>query len=184
MFPVSKSRHNQYESTRTTRRLKPASLHYIECLVDRDIAEIWGINVQWPWSRHLIEGRKTVETRTYPIPTKHLNSPLAVIETPGRHRISGAPDHSTIIGIIVFSGCYQYQTRDQWAKDARKHLVPENDPDFAFNSTKPKWAWEVASAVTLRSPVLPPKPRGIVFCSSCAIPLNDLPPELRQIFPI
>ena len=42
-----------------------------------------GVNIRWPWSKLLLEGTKTVETRSYPLPTGFVGKEIAVIETPG-----------------------------------------------------------------------------------------------------
>ena len=43
-----------------------------------------GLNIQAPWARAIISGRKVIETRFYPMPDKWIDHPLAIIETPGR----------------------------------------------------------------------------------------------------
>ena len=130
---------------------------------------ISGLNVQWPWSELLLTGKKTIETRNYPIPKKHIGVPIALIETPGKKgRRKGNISEARIVGVIVFAECYRYTSRNAWMKDSKKHLVSPTD-DFAFKKGKEKWAWVVKSVVKLDEPGVPPKPRGIVFCSGCEL---------------
>jgi hypothetical protein len=130
-----------------------------------------GINIQWPWSRLILEGKKTVETRSYPIPKKHIGKPLALIETPGpRGKREAGIESAKIIGIVVFGGSYKYRNRSEWKNEESKHRVAEDDAQFTFNLKKEKWAWPVLKARSLADPVPPPNSRGIVFASNCIIP--------------
>ena len=45
-----------------------------------------GLNIQQPWSSLLIDGYKSVETRSYPLPQKYEGVELALISTPGKKR--------------------------------------------------------------------------------------------------
>lgn len=130
-----------------------------------------GINIQWPWSSLLVSGEKTVETRSYPLPTKYIGKQLAIIETPGPHgKRDAGIDSARIIGVIVFSGSKKYSSKATWKKDHSKHLVAEDDPLFAFDSKKEKWGWVVESVRKLDHPLPAPEKRGIVFATCCHIP--------------
>ena len=65
-----------------------------------------GINIQTPWSELLINGDKSVETRSYPLPEKYMGEELALIETPGRYGRFKA----RIIGTITFSHSFKLLT--------------------------------------------------------------------------
>ena len=43
-----------------------------------------GLNIQTPWSSLLIDGLKTVETRSYHLPLKYEGIELYLVETPGK----------------------------------------------------------------------------------------------------
>lgn len=131
--------------------------------------EVAGINIQQPWARLILECKKTVETRFYPLPEKHVGKQLAIIETPGTEGKFVA----RIIGLVSFGESFQYGSRAQFKKDFKRHLVDESG-DFSWEDGKVKWGWPVQSVVTLKSALLAPKPRGIVFCSSCTIPTKLL----------
>jgi hypothetical protein len=128
-----------------------------------------GVNIQFPWSRLIADGKKTIETRHYSLPEKYLGVPLAIIETPGQ-----ASFKSRIIGLVTFDSCFLYANKQQWKNDRDRHLVGENDKLFKYRSTKPKWAWTVKKVVLLTDFVPPPSRRGIVFASKCVVPAHCL----------
>lgn len=129
-----------------------------------------GINIQWPWSQRILSGDKLVETRTYPLPEKYIGQELAIIETPGRQRKSSTgPRSAQIIGIVVFSGSFQYRSRAQWRNDKVRHCVDVDDILFGWANDRLKFGWEIQSVFKLRNPLEAPKRRGIIFASNCLI---------------
>jgi len=135
----------------------------------RSKTEVSGVNVQWPWSQAIIDGRKTVETRNYPLPKKYLGVPLALIETAGRDGAKSGVSIARIIGLIKFSKCFQYQSKSHWMGDKRRHLVSEADPDFHWRKGQAKWGWEVTSIEKFEPPKPAPKRKGILFTSKCPL---------------
>lgn len=132
--------------------------------------ELPGINIQWPWSEWIISGRKTIETRTYPIPQKHLGKPLALIETPGpRGRAQGIAK-ARIIGVVTFSESFQYMDKQHWAEDRPYHLVEASDDQFGFSTDKEKWGWRVAKIEKFEKYLPAPEKKGIVCASTRQIP--------------
>jgi hypothetical protein len=131
--------------------------------------EIPGLHIQWPWSQLILSGKKTVETRGYPLPKKYIGQSLAIIETPGRNGAAAGLKKSHIVGVIKFSESFQYQSKAQWKNDAVHHLVQEDDRQFAFSPDKVKWGWIVAEVKKLPQPLPPPRKRGIIFASACKI---------------
>lgn len=130
-----------------------------------------GINIQWPWSSLLLEGKKTIETRSYPIPEKHVGKTLAIIETPGpRGKREAGIVKARIIGTIVFASCKEYHSQEEWQSDEALHLVPTDDPQYQFTRNKPKWGWIVKQVSPLPKHASAPKKRGIVFATKCTIP--------------
>jgi len=130
-----------------------------------------GINIQWPWSKLLLDGTKYVETRGYPLPKKYLNVPLAIIETPGpRGRKEGGIITSRIIGLITFCECYPYESEEHWRSEKALHRVPTNDPYFSFVQGHPKWAWKVSKVYHFSESIPAPSRRGIKFTLACKIP--------------
>ena len=131
--------------------------------------EVAGVNVQQPWARLILDCKKTVETRFYPLPEKHVGKQLALIETPG----GDGKFSARIVGLVSFGQSFRYANKTQFKKDFKRHLVDETG-DFSWKEDKAKWGWPVLSVITLKSALPAPKPRGIVFCSSCTIPTKLL----------
>jgi hypothetical protein len=132
--------------------------------------ELSGINVQQPWARLLLGGGKTIETRFYPLPQKHMNKPLAIIETPGAE----GDFNARIIGIVLFGKPKEYKSEAQFKRDLKKHLVSGKEGLFSWRTDKKKWGWPVTWIAPLSDAIPAPKPRGIVFCSKCSVPLKLL----------
>jgi hypothetical protein len=128
-----------------------------------------GINIQFPWSQLLVNGKKQIETRSYPLPKKFEGVELAIIETPGKKGKANGIEKARIIGTITFSTSKLYPTKESWIRDKALHLVDENDPQFAYSKSKPKYGWIVASVTRLSSPIKPPSSRGIVFATGCKV---------------
>lgn len=130
------------------------------------IISLTGLNVQAPWSELLITGKKTIETRRYPLPERLKNIPLAVIETPGKRKDFKA----RIIGVITFVDSKEYQTKKSWIKDKELHLVEQDDRKFGFKEGEKKFGWIVGKFCRLDVPLNPPQLRGIIFARGCEIP--------------
>ena len=126
---------------------------------------ISGINVQWPISDLILSGQKTIETRRYPIPKKHVNTPLALIETPGPKGAFKA----RIRAIIMFKESFEYKTAKDFYQDSVRHCVT---PDSVWKWTpgEKKFGWPVKVISVFDTPLEAPKKRGIVFAGGCKIP--------------
>lgn len=122
-----------------------------------------GLNIQYPWSTMLIDGIKTVETRTYSLPEKYIGEPLALIETPGK----SGKFKSRIIGTITFSHSFRYPDKESWLEDYCRHKVEPEDSLYGWSDDKPKYGWVVSDIVKFESTVQPPQKRGIVFTKNC-----------------
>jgi hypothetical protein len=129
-----------------------------------------GINIQTPWSELLINGVKSVETRTYPLPEKYMGEELALIETPGRYGRFKA----RIIGTITFSHSFKYPDQKAWQDDYNRHCVAkddplyrwiDNDPFFAAGS-KPKYGWVVSQVTKFDESLDISGKRGIIFTNN------------------
>jgi hypothetical protein len=124
-----------------------------------------GLNIQAPWSNLLINGTKSVETRSYPLPQKYEGVELALIETPGR----SGKFKARIIGTITFSHSFQYETKADWLNDHNRHLVDDNDKLYGWDNNKPKYGWVVCDIHKFDSPLPAPNKRGIVFSTNCQV---------------
>jgi len=128
---------------------------------------VTGLNIQAPWSTLLINGQKTVETRSYALPQRLEGVELALIETPGK----SAKFKSRIIGTITFSSCVQYLSKEQWHDDNNRHRVDINDRLYGWKD-KPKFGWIVKSVKKFENPVDPPTKRGIIYAKNCLTETN------------
>lgn len=127
-------------------------------------SELTGINIQYPISRLIVSGDKTVETRTYPIPQRYVGVNLALIETPGKVGYFEA----RIIGTIKFSRCFRYADAQQFYKDFSRHRV-DCDSDWRWRDDKPKWGWEIEGVNMLDVPILAPSNKGIIYTRSITL---------------
>ena len=123
-----------------------------------------GLNIRSPWSTLLINGQKSVETRSYRLPQRLEGVELALIETPGK----SAKFKSRIIGTITFSSCVQYSSKEQWQSDESKHKVGISDKTYGWKD-KPKFGWIVKSVKKFEKPVDPPTKRGIIYAKNCLV---------------
>jgi hypothetical protein len=117
-----------------------------------------GVNIQFPISRLILEGKKTVETRSYPIPKKYIGEPLLFIETPGKL----GKFESRIVGKIVFGESFCYETPKQFYSDLARHQVSKESP-WRWKEGQVKWGWPIESFEIYGSPKPAPKRKGIVF---------------------
>lgn len=99
---------------------------------------LFGLEMQQPFAEMVIAGTKTVETRSYPLPSSLLYKHICLIESmPGKDGISDLKDfaynrtceeegesHPRILGTIAFSECFEYESEEQWRQDSEVHRVP------------------------------------------------------------
>ena len=130
-----------------------------------------GINIQWPWSEKIINGVKTIETRTYPIPKYLLNRYLALLETSGDLELYKR-FQTRIIGLIKFSDSFRYSSKTQWKQDFKKHCVP-NTSKYTYKDKNIKWGWTISDIICFDKPQKAPKTRGIKFTKKCRIMLSN-----------
>ena len=125
---------------------------------------IAGLNIQYPISRLILNGQKTIETRTYPIPAKYVGVEMAIIETPGRDRSFEA----RVVGLIQFSGCFKYKSKKEFYEDSHRHFVTE-DTAWKWESKKPKWGWQISRVTVFKNSMKAPAKRGIVYTQNVAL---------------
>jgi hypothetical protein len=123
-----------------------------------------GINIQWPISQKILDGLKTVETRTYPLPAKHVGKEIILIDTPG----PTGQFKSRSVAILVFSGCFLYENERHFRRDFERHQV-EPCSAWDWKNDKDKWGWVIQSVRPIKSNFKIPAKRGIVFCSNIKV---------------
>jgi len=121
-----------------------------------------GVNVQYPISKLILSGEKVIETRTYKIPEKYLDTDIVMVETPGKK----GKFKARVVAIIRFTACFKYNNKTEFYQDFDKHLVDKESP-WAWKD-KPKWGWNVEIIKRLEAPV-PCLKRGITFRSNIEV---------------
>ena len=116
-----------------------------------------GINIQFPISQLIVDGKKKIETRTYPIPEKYLNQEMLLIETPGKE----GKFKSRINAIIKFTKCFQYKTKKEFYSHSDKHCVTK-DSIWAWGDGD-KWGWKVEVIKEISPPLPYLGKKGIKF---------------------
>ena len=99
--------------------------------------DAYALEVQAPFSRYILEGKKSIETRAYALPPALLHKPIYLLESQqGQDGVSSVgdfipaqvPTRDTpsvrIFGTVVFTACTQYTSQVQFDADREKHLVP------------------------------------------------------------
>lgn len=126
-----------------------------------------GLNLQAPWTQWILEGRKTVETRFYPLPKKYVGKEMLIIETPGKT----GKFKARIVGIVVFGEPFQYQSKKEFYADRARHLVDTASPNFTWESGKgkKKWGWPVGKTRRMYIKLPIGIKRGILYTESIPI---------------
>lgn len=136
----------------------------------------WGLEVQPPWAEMLLDGRKAVETRAYPLPAQLLPPatdsagaatplvPVALIRSPPGGLAAHGLAAGEVIGIVAFVGCKRYATQQQWDADAGGHCVPDGHPDFGWrDGGGDRYGWLVAPPPGAPAPIALPAPVPIAL---------------------
>lgn len=122
-----------------------------------------GLNIQFPISQSILDGSKTVETRTYPLPERLQNVELLMVETPGRT----GKFKSRIVAKIIFSSSFKYKSKKDFHLDFVRHRVaPDSKWDWG---EKGKWGWIIKEVVVLNNPKPLKKKPGIVYTINLTI---------------
>lgn len=119
-----------------------------------------GINIQWPISELILSGKKTIETRTYPIPEKYLNQEMLMIETPGKK----GKFKSRIVAIIKFTECFEYKSKSEFYRDINKHYVSKNS--FWAWEEKSKYGWRLIIVHKFNKSLNAPVNKGIIYTNN------------------
>lgn len=126
------------------------------------------LNIQSPWSFLLINGDKSVETRSYPLPKKYEGVELALVETPGKY----GKFKARIIGTITFSHSFRYESKQGWINDYNRHKVEDGDEFCGWKHNKDKFGWVVSQINKFDNHISAPKKKGIVFTKNCTVPVD------------
>ncbi len=116
------------------------------------------INIQFPISRSILNGEKTIETRTYPIPSQYIERELLLVETPGK----AGGFKARIVAKITFSECFKYSSLDEFRRDERRHKVLPGS-QWDWTPKNPKWGWKISRLEPLQTAKPARGRRGIIF---------------------
>jgi hypothetical protein len=133
-----------------------------------------GINIQYPISRLIPEGKKTIETRSYPIPPDFIGTEMAIIETPGRNGRFKA----RIVGLITFGDSFRYRSSDDFYKDTPLHCV-DSRSEWKWTDNKAKWGWPILNVRPLSEAKPAPLKKGIKYTKGIALLARDFKPLRR-----
>lgn len=126
-----------------------------------------GINIQAPWARLLLEGKKQIETRTYALPEKYVGKDLWLIETPG----SLGKFKARVIGVIRFSESKEYRSKAEFNSDVDLHLIHPDNQEYRWRAGIRKFGW-IVERVSRIEEFKAPFPRGIVYASPFEAPVG------------
>jgi hypothetical protein len=124
-----------------------------------------GLNIQFPISRLIIDGKKTIETRTYPLSGQYIGKEMLIIETPGR----GGDFKARIVGLVVFGESFKYASKGEFYQDQQRHGVSP-DSKWKWQNGKPKWGWPILRVTPFPKPKEVGKQKGIVYTREIILP--------------
>ena len=122
---------------------------------------VFGLEMQHPWSQHLLQGRKTIEVRNYELPPALVGRKIYIIESrPGRDGISvlgdsiELPDKDTsssssgdssplIAGWCIFDSIRIYTSQTAFEADEKQHLVSSTSGYAWQSGTTILYGWIV-----------------------------------------
>ena len=106
-------------------------------------------------------GKKSIETRSYPLPEVLLNKIIWIIESPeGKPKKSALPDtvpigtHKLKIkGYVIFEKNVKYASKKEFDLDFEKHMVPSDSKYGKWTEENPIYGWHVKSFVKIEKEV-------------------------------
>lgn len=117
-----------------------------------------GINIQFPISRLILTGQKTIETRLYSIPESYIGQKLLIIETPG----PAGDFKARVVGFIVFGPSFKYSSAKEFYQDSKKHCVTPESP-WHWTEGLNKWGWPIEFVEEFKKSKPAPAKKGIKF---------------------
>jgi hypothetical protein len=90
-----------------------------------------GININdkhQPFTKQIIDGHKTIETRNKPTLSPYVNKTVGIIRT--------GKGPSTLVGYATIGEPKFYKNKKEFDKDYNKHLVDKNSPYYITNQGK------------------------------------------------
>ena len=120
----------------------------------------FGLEMQHPYSEFVLTGKKSIESRAYPLPEALLDTQIEILQSEkGQDGVSSVPNRATLskssqssqssqsplkrIGWVTFAKCHQY-TKEEFEADVEKHLVDPNS-GYGWNEKRPMFGWVVGT---------------------------------------
>ena len=132
----------------------------------QDSSSKYILEVQAPFSRLILSGKKSIETRAYSLPKTLLRVSILLCESaPGLDGISGLGDTVTdsqdglsIIGEIFISHSTEYTSQIEWDADRNAHQVPmDSIYEWAPTEIGRRFGWHIEKVIEydVAAPVQP-----------------------------
>ena len=119
--------------------------------------QVFGLELQHPWAAAVVDGSKTIETRSYALPPSLVGKKIMIIESSsgqaGVSSLGNAIRFSSteksganrIIGWCVFSSIKLYKSEKEFRDEESMHLVtPNSGFGWKDDATKKIYGWVVA----------------------------------------
>ena len=95
-----------------------------------------GININdkhQPFTKQILDGHKTIETRNKPTLNPYVNQKVGIIRT--------GQGQATLVGYATFGKPKFYKNEKEFNKDYKKHLIDKNSPYYISNNGK--WGYPI-----------------------------------------
>ena len=117
-----------------------------------------GLEMQYPWGKLLLDGRKVIETRAYNLPSALIGKRIEILQSKsGKDKVSavgnivsGEEEIKKVVenvGWVIFDRVILYDGREKFESDERKHLVPRDSGYGWKDDTRMIYGWVVKKAV-------------------------------------
>lgn len=117
----------------------------------------FALEVQLPYSRLILNGTKSIETRSYPLPDDLRGARILLCESlPGEDGISGlgdsiaaSQDGLSLVGEMFISDVKEYVSGDEWDSDRGEHMVPkESAYEWAPTESGRRYGWIIKKVIS------------------------------------
>jgi hypothetical protein len=113
----------------------------------------FGLEMQEPWAAHLLNGKKSIETRAYPLPPSLIGRRVEILQSrQGQAGVSSIQDHVELasgklkhIGWCIFDRVIEYRDQASFEADEKGHLVKADSAyGWKGGTTEVVYGWFVA----------------------------------------
>lgn len=116
----------------------------------------FALEVQSPYSRLILNGKKSIETRSYPLPDDLRGARILLCESlPSEDGVSNlgdsiaaSQDGLSLVGEMFISRFKEYETEAEWESDRGEHMVPkESMYEWAPTESGRRYGWIIDQVV-------------------------------------